>query len=142
MYHVKKIINGKMYNTETAREVACYSNNVSVTDFSFYIERLYKKKTGEYFLYGRGGAASKYSESAGQNCWTGGYRIIPFTINDAKGWMENTQALMNTKPNLAKLKSDERRNEYDYCQLEHRSYDWLRTEDHFLHRLFHRRYVW
>ena len=36
----------------------------------------------------RKGAASKYSQSAGQNLWTGGYRIIPFTLEDAKYWME------------------------------------------------------
>lgn len=85
---MKQIINGKMYNTETATEVASWWNGYSRRDFKFCEETLYLKRTGEFFLYGEGGAMSKYSESCGQNCWVGGSQIIPLTIDKAKQWAE------------------------------------------------------
>lgn len=84
---MKKIINGKRYDTKTAKEIGCdsYSNP---RDFHFWEETLYQKKTGEFFLFGEGGAASKYAESCGQNEWCGGCKIIPFTFETARKWAE------------------------------------------------------
>lgn len=56
---MKKIINKKTYDTETAKEVCTYSY-VFAGDFRKVTETLYRKKTGEYFLHGIGGHASKY----------------------------------------------------------------------------------
>lgn len=56
---MKKIINGKKYDTETAREVACKAWGY-YGDLNFVFETLYKKKTGEFFLYGEGGANTSY----------------------------------------------------------------------------------
>ena len=86
---MKKIINGKMYNTETATEVSSYSNGGSWRDFSHFCETLYRKKTGEFFLHGEGGPMTKYAESCGQNSWSGGERIFPLTEAKAKEWMEH-----------------------------------------------------
>lgn len=84
---MKKIINGRRYDTETAKELGYYWNGLAVTDFSRIEETLYRKKTGEYFLYGEGGAMSKYAEADGTG-WCGGSRIIPLPIEDAKTWAE------------------------------------------------------
>lgn len=51
---MKKIINGKKYDTETATSVGEYSSNYACSDYKHYDETLYKKKTGEFFLYGEG----------------------------------------------------------------------------------------
>lgn len=85
---MKKIINGKKYNTETAKMVGNASANCSCTDFGYWYEELYLKKTGEFFLYGHGGAASKYAESCGQNSWSGGEDIAPLTKEKAVKWAE------------------------------------------------------
>lgn len=85
---MKKIINGKRYDTDGAKEVAMWSNVDNWTDFHFYKESLYRKRTGEYFLYGKGNAASKYAESVGQNCWDSGEEIIPLTEENARKWAE------------------------------------------------------
>ena len=85
---MKQIINGKMYNTETAKEVGSYSNYGSWRDFNHYEETLYKKKTGEFFLCGIGGAMTKYAVSEGVNWWSGGSQIIPLTFGEAKTWAE------------------------------------------------------
>jgi len=84
---MKKIIGGKMYNTDTAKMLgsAGYSHP---GDFSFWLERLYQKKTGEFFLHGIGGAMSKYARSTGLNEWTGGEEIIPLTPEEAQKWAE------------------------------------------------------
>lgn len=86
---MKKIIDGRMYNTETATRVAHYANGYSRGDLDFVSEGLYIKKNGEWFIHGDGGARSKYSVSIGSNSWGGGSAIIPFTEEDAKKWMED-----------------------------------------------------
>jgi len=84
---MKKIINGKRYDTETAQLIgsASYSNR---SDFRFWSEELYRKKTGEFFLYGEGGPASKYGRKIEQNTWAGGEQIIPLTLKEAQEWAE------------------------------------------------------
>lgn len=84
---MKKVIGEKMYNTETAKYCGGYEFS-NCGDFQHVCEELYQKKTGELFLYGSGGAASKYSEMVGNNSWTGGSRIKPLTIDEAKEWAE------------------------------------------------------
>ena len=51
-------------------------------------ETLYKKTKGEYFIYGSGGADSKYSIPCGNNGRSGSSDIIPLTKDEAKIWME------------------------------------------------------
>ncbi len=84
---MKKIINGKRYDTNTAKLIGetSYSNR---TDFAYWSEELYQKRTGEFFLYGEGGPMSKYARSTGQNSWSGGKKIIPLTIEEAQEWAE------------------------------------------------------
>ena len=86
---MKKIINGKKYDTETAKQLGTYANYGSWRDFSHYEETLYRKKTGEYFLHGKGGAMTHYAVSESQNSWTGGEKIIPLTEAEARAWSEN-----------------------------------------------------
>ena len=85
---MKQIINGKLYNTETAREVAYHSNGRSTRDFSYCEETLYRKRTGEYFLLGSGGPMSKYALRIDSNCCGGDTRIVPISLRDARKWGE------------------------------------------------------
>lgn len=85
---MKKIINGRRYDTDTAKGLACAEYSGSRTDFQWWEETLYRKNTGEYFLYGVGGPMSRYSKPAGSNSWTGGDRIMPMTPEEARTWAE------------------------------------------------------
>lgn len=85
---MKKVINRKLYDTETAKEIGCCDNDYPRNDFYFYEETLYQKRTGEFFLFGSGNAASKYSRSVGQNSWCGDERIIPMAYESARKWVE------------------------------------------------------
>lgn len=69
---MKKILGGKKYDTETARVVGTYGNGSS--GFGACSETLYRKRTGEFFLYGEGGPMSKYGVAYGDNEW--GYWTI------------------------------------------------------------------
>lgn len=84
---MKKIINGKVYDTDKARELGSdsYSNP---RDFSHWSETLYVKRTGEFFLHGEGGPASRYAERVEQNMWSGGEQLIPLTYDKAREWAE------------------------------------------------------
>lgn len=84
---MKKIINGKMYNTETAMEIDSYSNDYGYDDFDYVSETLYIKKTGEFFLLGDGSARSIYSKSCGNNSRIGCKLIIPLSEEEAKEWI-------------------------------------------------------
>lgn len=84
---MKQIIEGRMYNTETATEIAnIHSINNSFTD---YDESLYKKKNGEFFLSGWGGPLSHYARRSGDNEVSGSERIEPLTENEAMEWLED-----------------------------------------------------
>lgn len=84
---MKKIINGRRYDTDSAREIWDASYGAR-TDFSHWSETLYRKSTGEYFLYGEGGPMSRYAEATGQNEWSGGEMITPLSIEAAQKWAE------------------------------------------------------
>ena len=85
---MKKIINNKVYDTETAVYIgtASYSHP---GDFHHWEESLYRKRTGEFFLHGEGGAMTRYAVQVETNSWTGGEKIIPMTYQQAREWAED-----------------------------------------------------
>lgn len=85
---MKKIINGKLYDTDTAKEIKTIRNGNGPRDFHHITETLYRKRTGEYFIHGEGGPMSRYAVSCGQNEWSGSEQIIPLDYNAAKKWAE------------------------------------------------------
>lgn len=86
---MKKIIDGKLYNTETARKLGEYENMMDVRNLAYCYEALYLKKTGEYFLFGEGGPESIYGKPDGRNEWRGNWDIRPQTEESAKRWSED-----------------------------------------------------
>lgn len=86
---MKAVINRKRYDTETATEIASWSNGAHGGDFNRCEEALYVTKAGNYFLRGSGGAMSKYSQSyEGGRSRGGGSAIIPMTRDEAIAWLE------------------------------------------------------
>ena len=85
---MQKIINGRMYNTNTATEIGWRENTANRGDYSYYREYLYRKKTGEFFLYGYGNAASKYCQSDAVGMREPGKKIVPMSEDEAKTWVE------------------------------------------------------
>lgn len=84
---MKKIIDGKMYNTETATWIG-NGGGVSRSDFNYYDEDLYRTKKGAFFLVVEGGPMTKYSRSCGNNCTSGGSRFFVLSDREALAWCE------------------------------------------------------
>lgn len=84
---MKKIIRGRQYDTDTAQRIGSWDNGLSGTDLEYTDETLYRKRTGEFFLDGCGGARSRYAEVDG-NMMAPGNRIVPMTFDQAREWAE------------------------------------------------------
>ena len=83
----KKIINGRMYNTDTTEVLGSWDNGYPRGDFSFEEQTLHKKKTGEYFVYASGGAQSNFGDCyGGHDC--SGEKFIPMSVEQAQQWSE------------------------------------------------------
>ncbi|EOI55532.1 hypothetical protein [Enterococcus gilvus] len=77
---MKKIIEGKKYDTETATLVAEYRMG-NRSDFKGIEEKVYQTKKGQYFLYFWGGGYTKYREE-----------VAPRTYSDSEGIKLITEA--------------------------------------------------
>lgn len=85
---MKKIINGKKYDTETAEKIHGWDNGYGSSDFKTCWEQLYRTKKGAFFLHGGGGPMSKYAVSV-QGGMSGSRQITPLSDDEAKEWLEN-----------------------------------------------------
>ena len=84
---MKKVVNGKRYDTNTATRVASDSY-ANYGDFDHWSEEIYLTQKGNWFLYGEGNAMSPYARCTGQNEVSGGSTIIPLTEGEALAWLE------------------------------------------------------
>lgn len=73
---MKKIIDGKVYSTETAAKIGTISRGAEQNNLC---ETLYRKKTGEYFLHVSGG-------------WSARENICPLIYADAQRWAKESLA--------------------------------------------------
>lgn len=77
---MKKVIDGKQYNTQTAKELGKYENMKGRQAPAYYCETLYLTRSGKYFLHGIGGSRSFYR--------TVREEIQPMFPQDAAAWAE------------------------------------------------------
>lgn len=85
---MKRIIDGKVYNTQTAEGIASWHNGYYAGDFKRCEEALYRTKKGNWFLAGEGGPMSKYARLCG-NGYSGGDGLEPITADQARQWLED-----------------------------------------------------
>ena len=83
---MKKIIDGKLYNTKTAIEIAEESFSYP-GDFHHTFQTLYKTKKGVYFFHGGGGPLTEWAESLGNNSTGGSENIWIPEENEMKNWL-------------------------------------------------------
>ena len=84
---MKQIVDGKICNTETATEIATWSNGLNSNDFNSLCESLYKTKKGMLFLFAKGGA-STWCAARVENSRTAGVKFMSFSKQDAIDWAE------------------------------------------------------
>ncbi len=76
---MKRLINDKKYDIHNAKLVAEY-NNGTIDRSESCFEELYLKKSGGYFLYGRGGSKSQWADFNGEG-------IKSISLEEAKRWV-------------------------------------------------------
>lgn len=86
---MKKVINGKVYNTETATRIANWDNGIYGSDFNACEETLYLTAKGTYFVHGEGGAMSRWAKPCGSNGRCGGSGIEVLSQAEALEWCED-----------------------------------------------------
>src|SRR4051794_19852615 len=89
---MKKIIDGKRYDTEKAEEIAWNGSIEGRRDFNWYSEYLYRTARGRWFLAGEGGARSRYATPIGNNGSGPGDGIIPLSEGEAREWLEHCES--------------------------------------------------
>ena len=93
---MKRIINGKAYDTDTAQKLGTWWSSNDVRDWHHVEETLYRKRTGEHFLHGHGG---------------GGERIMPMSYDEARAWAEEHLDADDYEAAFGEVTEDE--SEYD-----------------------------
>lgn len=84
---MKKIIKGKVLNTDTAKLIGEWNNGYQIGDFAYCYEDLYLTRAGVYFLHFGGGANSCYGVWHGDNGGSG-EDIKPLSYDQARQWAE------------------------------------------------------
>jgi len=86
---MKKIINGKIYNTDTATRIGGDVHSFP-GDFRYEDTDLYRTKKGAWFISGEGGAYSRWSRPCGRNGMSGGSGIQAMSATEALAWCEDS----------------------------------------------------
>jgi hypothetical protein len=87
---MRKVIDGKVYDTETADlvcDISGYGGTLSQSDFRHDNTNLYRTKKGAWFIVGEGGAMSQWSEPCGSNSYIGGSGMRVVSEDEAKAFV-------------------------------------------------------
>lgn len=80
---MKKIIQGRTYNTDTATLVMEWSAGGCSSDRYWEETGLYQTRSGHFFLAGEGGPSTVWATNDGNNNWGTGSGILPISPKEA-----------------------------------------------------------
>jgi hypothetical protein len=84
---MKKVIDGKRYDTDTAEHLCSLPSVEDTTNFNWHATSLYQTKKGTFFIAGEGNASSIWASSEG-NGWGAGSGIRVTSPVDARMHLE------------------------------------------------------
>lgn len=96
---MRKILKNLVYDTETANLVGCSTNAPKS-------EKLYRKKTGEYFLYVKSGAIEKYNAPLRHTDPKTREAILPLEDKDAQAWAKENLTDENYRAEFVEIVKD------------------------------------
>ena len=108
---MEKIIKGKTYDTDRATCIGKFLSG-DPEDFEHYIEMLYVKESGEFFLYGEGGPLSKYA-AKNESRWDSGWDISPMPYDKARKWVSKHLSQDECKNIFREIVEDESKRHID-----------------------------
>jgi hypothetical protein len=85
---MRRVIDGKVFDTKTATAVAEWESPHGVGDFERCEETLYKTSKGNFFIAGSGGPMTRWSEPARGGGLGAGRGIEPVSPATALAWCE------------------------------------------------------
>lgn len=86
---MRKVIRGRVYDTDTARRVLRVEGRIDPGDpRTWRCESLFRKRTGEYFIAGRGGAETRWADVSQAGGPMPGEGVVPVGYDQAREWME------------------------------------------------------
>jgi hypothetical protein len=89
---MKRIIEGKLYNTETAEKLCELSCTYNRGDFGWHCTHLYRTRKSAFFLAGEGNARSMWAHHFSNGSGSGdGIRVID--ADEAKSIMEKEASI-------------------------------------------------
>ena len=90
---MKKVINGKVYNTETAELIFSWDNGRYGNDFRSRSKDLYRTKKGNWFIHHEGGPMTDMGVSCGSNSTCGSQNIEAITEQEAINFLQGKNAV-------------------------------------------------
>jgi len=102
---MRDVIEGKIYNTETADEIGSWDNGLGCRDFRHEGETLYRTPKGAFFTVGYGGPMTKYARACGN--MTGGDSNVFRVMDEAEAlsWCERHDVDVDTMNKLFSLEA-------------------------------------
>lgn len=88
MPSIKNVPGKEFYTDNGSRFCGGWTNGLPRNDFYYISEELFQKKTGEFYLRGEGGAASKYAKRCGYRETCFGKRYTSLSYEEARSWAE------------------------------------------------------
>jgi hypothetical protein len=85
---MRRVIDGKVYDTIKANLVCELSSSHNYGDFGWHETALYRTAKGRFFVAGAGGPRSMWAKPGGQNSWSGGEGIRAIDEDEARSHME------------------------------------------------------
>lgn len=85
---MKRIIDGRSFDTETATHIVELHCSANCTDFAYHDTSLYRSPKGQFFIAGEGGAMSMWSQPVGNNGRGGGSGMRLVDDDEARAIME------------------------------------------------------
>ena len=98
---MKKLIDGKLYDTDSAEQVAHYSTGGSTSDFKYFEETLHRTEAGRWFLAGEGHGMTQYASTTpgGMKGW--GSDIRALSEDEAYAWLERRGYVQKAQEHFA-----------------------------------------
>lgn len=81
---MKRVIGGKSYDTDTAKEICELPCSFYKGDFQYHSTSLYRTLRGAYFLAGEGGPMSMWAKPVGSNGHSGGSGLCVIDADEAR----------------------------------------------------------
>lgn len=86
---MKAVIDGLLYDTDTATEICDISNGYSILSIATRDGKLYKTPNGRYFAVGSGGANSMFAVQVGNERMGSTNRIVALDMHTARALAEH-----------------------------------------------------